>query len=613
MALAKMKPSPNRSHQAMLLEYPSPSSPVAGEWLPSSDRLEKETVPPAPLVPAPPAPPPLATPKGEKEAGAKRVLLLEDDASFREIMKEFLTETGYAVREVKSGIEGIKEVIAGDFAVVLCDMQMPGLPGDLFYRAVERTRPELCERFIFMTGHRGNTPANDFIKAASGHALLKPFHLDKLLEAIGEMERQRHMRQEASRANGTPAGPAPGRQSPDSWTASARPPAAKAQDGVSAGAKRVLLLEDDASFREVIKEFLTETGYTVREAQSGMEGIQEVLAGEFAVVLCDMQMPGLAGDLFYRAVERARPQLCERFIFMTGHRGDARANDFIRAASGHALLKPFHLDKLLEAIGEMERQRNLAPGTFPQRGPAALRPVPKWVSSSDAQPVTANRNAPSEPPAAMATEQRPAENSSAGENHPRLRLWMNAATVLATVAVMALAYAWYRHVEDRSGAVSHELNEAQTLWTVASESLEKARAAGAPVAKFTERAGQVTNESTRRRWSSALQRIVDCTSAGIQLQDIRVRQVGDDGDAWSLRIAARCAGTRLDADTFRCKIQQELQTIFDGPVKTRFEEMEEVPGAAGEPARGATVAFTMVAAISTQPLRPRPMLREEME
>ena len=112
----------------------------------------------------------------------KKVLLLEDDAAFKEIMTDFLTENGYEVKAVQNGVEGVHEVLAGDFEVILCDMLMPTLPGDMFYRAVERMRPHLCERFVFMTGYRGNAKINQFIETVRGTVLTKPFHVDDLLE-----------------------------------------------------------------------------------------------------------------------------------------------------------------------------------------------------------------------------------------------------------------------------------------------------------------------------------------------------------------------------------------------------------------------------------------------
>lgn len=115
---------------------------------------------------------------------AQKILLVEDDAAFQEIMRDFLTESGFIVQAVQNGVEGVHEVLANDFEVILCDMMMPTLPGDMFFRAVERMRPHLCERFVFMTGHRGNQKVNDFIQNVCGTILTKPFQVDDLLEMI---------------------------------------------------------------------------------------------------------------------------------------------------------------------------------------------------------------------------------------------------------------------------------------------------------------------------------------------------------------------------------------------------------------------------------------------
>jgi len=114
----------------------------------------------------------------------KRILLLEDDEDFRNIIKEFLESRFYDVVTVKNGVEGVREIMASDFEVILCDMMMPTLPGDMFYLAVERMRPHLCDRFIFMTGYKGDGKIGDFLKKINGTILTKPFLVDDLLEMI---------------------------------------------------------------------------------------------------------------------------------------------------------------------------------------------------------------------------------------------------------------------------------------------------------------------------------------------------------------------------------------------------------------------------------------------
>jgi len=122
--------------------------------------------------------------KGAPAFANNKVLLLEDDPAFTEIMGEFLRESGYEVTAVENGVQGVHMVMAADFEVILCDMMMPTLPGDMFFRAVERMRPHLCERFVFMTGHRGNPKINDFVNSVGGMMLAKPFQMDDLLETI---------------------------------------------------------------------------------------------------------------------------------------------------------------------------------------------------------------------------------------------------------------------------------------------------------------------------------------------------------------------------------------------------------------------------------------------
>ncbi len=135
-----------------------------------------------------PAPAPTLRVAENGASTPRKALLLEDDASFREIMQEFLTEQGLAVVPVQNGVEGVHEVLASDFDAILCDMNMPTLPGDMFFRAVERMRPHLCDRFIFMTGYRGNAKVNEFMRSVNGISLIKPFHMDDLQELLAFVE-----------------------------------------------------------------------------------------------------------------------------------------------------------------------------------------------------------------------------------------------------------------------------------------------------------------------------------------------------------------------------------------------------------------------------------------
>ena len=113
-----------------------------------------------------------------------KVLLLEDRDDFREVIHEHLAFRHYAVTSVRSGVEGLSEIMKGSFDIILCDMLMPKVGGEMFYWAVARVRPAAVQRFIFFTGHRNNPSIDFFFKRVNATVLIKPFKLGELDTAM---------------------------------------------------------------------------------------------------------------------------------------------------------------------------------------------------------------------------------------------------------------------------------------------------------------------------------------------------------------------------------------------------------------------------------------------
>jgi len=114
----------------------------------------------------------------------KRVLVVEDDPDQTILLKDYLEGYFYRVTAVSNGVDALKAILERDFDVILCDMVMPRMPGDRFYYAVQRVKPHLCDRFVFITAHRENPRIQEFLSRVSHMVLMKPFHLDDLLEMI---------------------------------------------------------------------------------------------------------------------------------------------------------------------------------------------------------------------------------------------------------------------------------------------------------------------------------------------------------------------------------------------------------------------------------------------
>lgn len=118
------------------------------------------------------------------ELEIKSILLLDDDIELADTLKHLLESHNFVVTTVKNGVEGLHEIMRLDFDVIMCDILMPAMAGDMFYIAVQRTKPHLCERFIFITGHADNPKVTDFLSKTEALALYKPVNAEDLLRAI---------------------------------------------------------------------------------------------------------------------------------------------------------------------------------------------------------------------------------------------------------------------------------------------------------------------------------------------------------------------------------------------------------------------------------------------
>jgi DNA-binding NtrC family response regulator len=125
----------------------------------------------------------VAGPPG-KTGPRKHILMLEDETDLTDELKPFFAQNGFNLVAVTNGVDGLKQIMARDFSVIVCDMLMPSLPGDMFYRAVERTKPQLCKKFIFITGYKGNRDIEDFIRKIHGVMIWKPFDTQQLMDAV---------------------------------------------------------------------------------------------------------------------------------------------------------------------------------------------------------------------------------------------------------------------------------------------------------------------------------------------------------------------------------------------------------------------------------------------
>ena len=105
---------------------------------------------------------------------------------------------------------------------------------------------------------------------------------------------------------------------------------------------------------------LAHSGFSVRQARDGREGIQMVIARKPDLIICDVKMPGLDGYHALEAIRKCSGTAAIPFILMTGSMG---RDDFRRGMASGAddyLIKPFTPDELVLAVkSRFARQTDL--------------------------------------------------------------------------------------------------------------------------------------------------------------------------------------------------------------------------------------------------------------
>jgi len=125
--------------------------------------------------------------------------------------------------------------------------------------------------------------------------------------------------------------------------------------GGSPRKRHVLIVDDNAELAWFFSEILKLHGYEATVMADAVVALKHLLSHATDAVICDLQMPSLDGDLFFATVERARPELVRRFIFVTGLAEDVRFHKFISTVEAPVLRKPVAVETLLAEVDRAAR------------------------------------------------------------------------------------------------------------------------------------------------------------------------------------------------------------------------------------------------------------------
>ncbi len=113
---------------------------------------------------------------------------------------------------------------------------------------------------------------------------------------------------------------------------------------------KILVIEDEAAIRRVLVKILTEENdqYEVTEAENGLEGLEQLRASDFDLVLCDIKMPKMDGVEVLEEGRKSKPET--PFIMISGHGDLDTAVNTMRMGAFDYISKPPDLNRLLTTV-----------------------------------------------------------------------------------------------------------------------------------------------------------------------------------------------------------------------------------------------------------------------
>jgi DNA-binding NtrC family response regulator len=122
-------------------------------------------------------------------------------------------------------------------------------------------------------------------------------------------------------------------------------------------AEKVLLVDDEAEFREALSERMRARGMEVATSASAHEALQAVEQGSFDAVVLDLMMPGMDGLEALRVLKQKDPKL--QVILLTGHATVEKGVEAMKRGAADLLEKPADIETLTQKIKEASAQRML--------------------------------------------------------------------------------------------------------------------------------------------------------------------------------------------------------------------------------------------------------------
>ncbi len=117
--------------------------------------------------------------------------------------------------------------------------------------------------------------------------------------------------------------------------------------------KRILVIDDASSIRQVVAQVLKSKGHDIAEAEDGLDALSKLDGSSYDLIICDVNMPNMNGIEFLEKVKNDSKYESYKFtpiIMLTTEAGAEMKEKGKELGAKAWLVKPFQPDKLINSV-----------------------------------------------------------------------------------------------------------------------------------------------------------------------------------------------------------------------------------------------------------------------
>jgi len=261
------------------------------------------------------------------EVGKRRVLVIEDDPSARELIQRALEREGYAVRTAADGAEGLRLAHEGRPDAITLDVMMPQMDGWSVLVAL-KAAPALADVPVIVISIIENRDLGYALGASE--YLLKPVERDRLVEVLARYVKP-------------------------------------AEDGL------VLVVDDEEVMRERLVRAVTEAGYRAVATANGRRALEQIEKRTPQLIVLDLMMPEMDGFELLAALRERTGWAEIPVVVVTAKDLSSAEQAALSGATERVFCKGAYDTTAL--IAEVNRCLGAARGLVPPESPAGTDPT----------------------------------------------------------------------------------------------------------------------------------------------------------------------------------------------------------------------------------------------